>query len=386
MERDSASGMRSLRGTAEEPGGVFLGRYRVVDEIGRGGMASVHLARVDGPGGFQKWVAIKRIHPHLVENDQLVDMFLDEARMAAGISHPNVAQVFDIGKDDKTYWIAMEYLHGEPVRELQRAGEEKKAAVLPPELVARIIADAAEGLHAAHELRGKTGELLGLVHRDVSPHNLFVTYDGYTKVVDFGIAKATGRLASTHAGELKGKMAYMAPEQLRSQDLDRRTDVFALGVVLWELTTNRRLFRRDSDLETLERVQACEVPRPSELVPGYPPELEQIALKALARDKAHRFDTARAFSRALEQFLHRRALVGFEEIAEVMRGTFADRLAKRNKHLDWAAESTSTSTPEPRPALPSEDVATLDAETSSRPSLGGGAPRPAAGDAYVKSV
>src|SRR5580693_3933875 len=210
-------------------GTYFLGRYRVVDEIGVGGMASVHLARMDGPGGFQKWVAIKRIHPHLVEDDQFVDMFLDEARIAAGINHANVAQVFDLGKDDNTYWIAMEYLHGEPLREVMRRSEDHGQHI-GPELAARICADAAEGLHAAHELRGKNGQLLGLVHRDVTPHNLFLTYDGYTKVVDFGIAKVADRLASTRAGTLKGKLAYMSPEQVRGAEVDRTTDIFALGV------------------------------------------------------------------------------------------------------------------------------------------------------------
>ena len=181
-------------------------------------MASVHLGRMDGPGGFQKWVAIKRIHPHLVEDDQFVDMFLDEARIAAGINHANVAQVFDLGKDDNTYWIAMEYLHGEPLREVMRRSEEHRVLV-SPELAARIGADSAEGLHAAHELRGKNGQLLGLVHRDVTPHNLFITYDGYTKVVDFGIAKVADRLSSTRAGTLKGKLAYMSPEQVRGAEI-----------------------------------------------------------------------------------------------------------------------------------------------------------------------
>lgn len=313
----------------------------MVDEIGVGGMASVHLARMDGPGGFQKWVAIKRIHPHLVEDDQFVDMFLDEARIAAGINHANVAQVFDLGKDDNTYWIAMEYLHGEPLREVMRQAEERRMNITP-ELAARICADAAEGLHAAHELRGKNGQLLGLVHRDVTPHNLFVTYDGYTKVVDFGIAKVADRLASTRAGTLKGKLAYMSPEQVRGADVDRTTDVFALGVVLWELTTNQRLFRMDTDLDTLEKVQACIVPPPSSIIRGYPPGLEQVVLKALAKNKKDRYATAREFSRALQGFLMQRgSFVGPEEVAQFVRGIFNDRIAKRDAHLTWAAEVTS---------------------------------------------
>jgi len=338
----SSSGLRTKEPEKQQPGTFFLGRYRVVDEIGVGGMASVHLARMDGPGGFQKWVAIKRIHPHLVEDDQFVDMFLDEARIAAGINHANVAQVFDLGKDDNTYWIAMEYLHGEPLREVMRRAEEKRVGI-SPELAARICADAAEGLHAAHELRGKNGQLLGLVHRDVTPHNLFVTYDGYTKVVDFGIAKVADRLASTRAGTLKGKLAYMSPEQVRGSDVDRTTDIFALGVVLWELTTNQRLFRMDTDLDTLEKVQACNVPPPSTIVRGYPPGLEAVVMKALAKRKQDRYQTAREFSRALQMYLNQAgAFVGPEEVAQFVRHVFSDRIAKREAHLAWAAEVTST--------------------------------------------
>ncbi|HHH30119.1 MAG TPA: serine/threonine protein kinase, partial [Polyangiaceae bacterium] len=328
-------------GGGDLPQTFFLGRYRVVDEIGVGGMASVHLARVDGPGGFQKWVAIKRIHPHLVEDDQFVDMFLDEARIAAGINHANVAQVFDLGKDDNTYWIAMEYLHGEPLREVMRRIEEHSTRI-PFHIAARVCADAAEGLHAAHELRGRNGQLLNLVHRDVTPHNLFVTYEGYTKVVDFGIAKVVDRLASTRAGTLKGKLAYMSPEQVRGQEVDRRTDIFALGVVLWELTTNRRLFRMDTDLDTLEKVQACVVPLPSTIVPDYPPELQDIVMKALAQRKEDRFQTAREFSRALQRFLMKQGtFVGPEDVGDYVKGLFDDRVQKRERYLEWAAEVTS---------------------------------------------
>jgi serine/threonine-protein kinase len=323
-------------------GTYFLGRYRVVDEIGVGGMASVHLARVDGPGGFQKWIAIKRIHPHLVEDDTFVNMFLDEARVAARISHPNVATVFELGRHENTYWIAMEYLHGEPVREIMRRTLEV-GAPMPPEIACRVIADAAEGLHAAHELLGNDGEKLGLVHRDVTPHNLFVTYDGNTKVVDFGIAKFSSRMASTRAGTLKGKLAYMSPEQVAGHPIDRRTDVFALGVVLWELTTGQRLFRMDNDLDTLAKVQECRVPLPSTLVAGYPSDLEAVALKALAKDPAQRYRTARELSRALQSLLMRRGLfVASDELAAYMASVFGDRIERREAHLRWAAEVTQT--------------------------------------------
>jgi serine/threonine-protein kinase len=317
----------------------FLGRYRVVEEIGMGGMASVHLARMDGPGGFQKWVAIKRIHPHLVEDQTFVNMFVDEARVVARISHPNVATVFELGKHEDTYWIAMEYLHGEPLREVMRRTEELGRPT-PPEIACRVIADAAEGLHAAHELRGDNGEKLGLVHRDVTPHNLFVNYDGSTKVVDFGIAKFHSRIAKTRAGMLKGKLAYMSPEQVAGAAVDRRSDVFALGVVLWELTTGQRLFRMESDIDTLAKVQDCVVPHPSGVMRGYPGDLEAIVMKALARSSRGRYGTAREFSRALQSLLMRRGLfVGADEVSAYMNSIFGDRVRKREAHLRLAAEA-----------------------------------------------
>ena len=363
---------------AQGGGTYFLGRYRVVDEIGIGGMASVHLARMDGPGGFQKWVAIKKIHPHLVEDESFVQMFLDEARVAARISHPNVATVFDLGKHEDTYWIAMEYLHGEPLREVMRRTEELGTA-MPPEIACRVIADAAEGLHAAHELLGKNGEKLGLVHRDVTPHNLFVTYDGVTKVVDFGIAKFASRMSHTRAGTLKGKLAYMSPEQVHGEGIDRRTDIFALGVVLWELTTGQRLFRMESDLDTLAKVQECNVLRPSTLIRGYPVDLEKIVMKALAKNRGERFKTAREFSRALQSLLMRRGLfIASDEVAAYTQSIFNDRIQKREAHLRWAAEVTSTINVEQllsKPKLGPEFTGNSDVQAQAKP----GGVRPAAG-------
>jgi serine/threonine-protein kinase len=365
-------------------GTYFLGRYRVVDEIGIGGMASVHLARMDGPGGFQKWVAIKRIHAHLVEDESFIQMFLDEARVAARISHPNVAQVYELGKHDDTYWIAMEYLHGEPLRELMRRMEEVGQPT-PPEIACRVIADAAEGLHAAHELLGKNGEQLNLVHRDVTPHNLFVCYDGNTKVVDFGIAKFSSRMANTRAGTLKGKLAYMSPEQVAGEVIDRRTDIFALGVVLWEMTTNQRLFRMESDLDTLAKVQECNVPRPSTIVRGYPLDLEKIVMKALAKNKNERYKTAREFSRALQSLLMKRGLfIASEEVASYMASMMGERIQKREAHLRWAAEVTQTISLDqlagpPTLSTGSFQSASEAAPAAPRPAAGMPAPRPAAG-------
>src|SRR6202142_2134803 len=177
---------------------------------------------------------------------------------------------------------------------------EESGSPMPPEIACRVIADAAEGLHAAHELLGKNGEKLNLIHRDVTPHNLFVTYEGNTKVVDFGIAKFSSRMSSTRAGTLKGKLAYMSPEQVHGEQIDRRTDIFALGVVLWELTTGQRLFRSESDLDTLAKGQECNIPPPRTMVRGYPLDLEKILMQALAKNRNERFSTARELSRALQ--------------------------------------------------------------------------------------
>jgi serine/threonine-protein kinase len=387
--RDDASAPGSAGGLEDGGSGgtYFLGRYRIVDEIGIGGMASVHLARMDGPGGFQKWVAIKKIHSHLVEDESFVQMFLDEARVAARISHPNVATVFDLGKHEDTYWIAMEYLHGEPLREVMRRTEELGTA-MPPEIACRVIADAAEGLHAAHELLGKDGEKLGLVHRDVTPHNLFVTYDGVTKVVDFGIAKFSSRMSHTRAGTLKGKLAYMSPEQVHGEGIDRRTDIFALGVVLWELTTGQRLFRMESDLDTLAKVQECNVPRPSTLIRGYPVDLEKIVMKALAKNRAERFKTARELSRALQSLLMRRGLfIASDEVAAYTQSIFSDRIQKREAHLRWAAEVTQTINVDnmlSRPKLGAEYTGSeMQPSSSGVPTA---APRPAPTTPYARPI
>jgi serine/threonine protein kinase len=366
-------------------GTYFLGRYRVVNEIGVGGMASVHLARMDGPGGFQKWVAIKRIHPHLIDQDSsvFVRMFLDEARVAARISHPNVATVFELGKHEDTYWIAMEYLHGEPLREVMRKTDESGTPT-PPEIACRVIADAAEGLHAAHELLGNHGEILNLIHRDVTPHNLFVTYEGTTKVVDFGIAKFTSRMSSTRAGTLKGKLAYMSPEQVQGEPIDRRTDIFALGVVLWELTTGHRLFRTDRDLDTLKRVQKCAIPRPTSIVRGYPIDLEKIVMKALAKNRAERFMTAREFSRMLQGMLMRHGLfVASDEVASYMQSIFKDRIRQREAQLSWPGEVTQTISADPLATAAEVDqeriTLSLREETQDPTARVRQPPRPAAG-------
>jgi serine/threonine protein kinase len=327
----AAAGVLAVVDPADEA--TRLGRYQLYYQVGGGGMAEVFLARDVGATGLDRWVAIKRVLPHLASEEKALQMLVDEARLAARIAHPNVAQVIDIGDVEGAPFLVMEYLHGEPLSSVLRRIR-KSNAVPDMEMMARIVANACEGAHAAHELRGPDGKKAELVHRDFSPQNLFVTYDGSVKVVDFGIAKAKGRIVVTEAGTLKGKFAYMSPEQASGREVDRRSDIFSLGIVLWEATTGRRLFEGDSDLEALRKVQEGKFERPAKKRSGYPTELEAIVMKALAVDKNDRFATAREMATALEEWLvHRRAVTSPARIADVMHQLFADRIAERERLL-----------------------------------------------------
>lgn len=283
-----------------------FGRYRIFSKLASGGMATVYLARTEHTSGFEKLVALKVIHEHLAEDEAFVHMFLDEARIAAGIDHPNVCTVFDFGEQDGVHYLAMEFLLGEPIKRVLRAvarRKDREEIRQLPYYIARLIAEACEGLHAAHELHGPRGEPLHVVHRDVSPENIVVTYDGGVKIVDFGVAKAAERIHETKVAKIKGKFAYIAPEQLRNEGVDRRSDVWGLGVCLWEALTLRRLFRRDSDASTLSAVLFDDIPAPSAVSPWVPVELDAIVLRALTRDREGRYRTARAMGQDLRRFL-----------------------------------------------------------------------------------
>ncbi|MFW5925314.1 MAG: serine/threonine protein kinase [Myxococcota bacterium] len=284
--------------------GIHFGRYVLRHKLASGGMASVHLAVTQGSAGFQKVFALKRMHPHLAQEPGFVAMFLDEARIAARIDHPNVCAVFDFGEVDGEHFMAMEFLMGEPYGKLlarllrQPPVERDRARAL----VAHLIADACEGLHAAHELRSPEGEPLQVVHRDISPHNLVVTYAGVLKVVDFGVARAAQQFHQTTTGTVKGKFGYMAPEQMRGGDVDRRADVWSLGVVLWESLAGCSLFRRATQSETVLAVMDGRVPPLAEFDPGIDPELDAIVRRACATAPADRYPTARDLGRALRQW------------------------------------------------------------------------------------
>jgi serine/threonine protein kinase len=249
-----------------------LGRYEVVGHLASGGMAEIFLGRLRGPRGFEQAVVIKRVLPSLGRTKEFVDMFVDEANIVAAVRHPNVVAVHELGHEGEELFLVMEYLEGESIgsllRRLWTGGE-----VLDRRLAIHIIAQACAGLHAAHELTDENGDPRDLVHRDVTPQNVFVTYGGEVKVLDFGIAKAHNRHTKTDAGQVKGKLGYMSPEQCFGKPLDRRTDIFALGTLLYELTTSRRLFRRETELETLKLITEMAVVSPSAVLTDYPPAL-----------------------------------------------------------------------------------------------------------------
>jgi serine/threonine-protein kinase len=328
--------------TAVRTVGPYIGRYRLCFEIAAGGMAMVYLARAEGPESFEKVVALKCIHRHLAREREFVEMFLDEARIVSRIHHANVCTLFDFGEADGTYYIAMEYLVGEPLSRVRKAVMQRRQFRDSPRMpfyIARVIADVCEGLHAAHELVGPSGAPLEVVHRDVSPQNLFVTYDGVAKVMDFGIASAQERVHQTATGQLKGKFAYMAPEQLWRLGTDRRADVWSLGVVLWEMLTNERLFRKPDELETMHAVTDGPIPPPSSHNPRVPRELDAIVLKALARDRNARYPTARELGRDLTRFVGTGAPIGLAELSEWMHALFPDAEARKRQLVALARQA-----------------------------------------------
>ncbi len=339
-----------------------IGRYDICFEIAAGGMATIYLARVEGPGGFKKLVALKCIHPHLVRQAGFVEMFLDEARLASRITHPNVCSVFDFGFADSTYFIAMEFLVGETVSRLCRMTQqhpELSPLPLHAGYAARIIADAAEGLHAAHVLHGDDGSLLNVVHRDVSPQNVMVTYDGAVKITDFGIARTVDQLHLTRTGTVRGKFPYMAPEQVEQGPIDHRVDIWSLGVVFWELLTGARLFHREREVDTIRAVLQAPIPPPSSARAGVPREFDEIVMHALQRDPARRFATARDLSLAIENVRGRRdATVGHGMLAAWLRQLFPDLYARRLELVDQARQMDEGSVPRISRALSESTVDT----------------------------
>lgn len=306
-----------------------IGRYEVICEIARGGMATVYLAHLGGLGGFRRLVAIKRLHPHLASETQFVSMFLDEARLVAEIRHPNVVPTLDISDTMQGLCLVMEYIDGAPLTKLLKHAAKQKRGV-NPRVAIRVMLDSLAGLHAAHELRDHEGLPLNLVHRDVSPHNLLVGSDGHTRLLDFGVARARQRLTQTRVGEMKGKLAYMAPEQASGRAIDRRTDVFAAGIVLWECLAGARLFYGANEADTLSRLMTQHIPPLSEFSQNTPSALDAVVGKALARDPDERFASAADFAAELERVADEYDLVAtFEEVSEAVEEAAGDVLEER---------------------------------------------------------
>jgi hypothetical protein len=269
----------------------IVGRYVLCDAIAAGGMATVHIGRLLGPVGFARTVAIKRLHPHYAKDPEFVAMLLDEARLAARIRHPNVVPTLDIVVEKGELLVVMEYVQGESLSRLARSTFRKKEKI-PLPIMMTVAAGALYGLHAAHEATTEQGAPLCVVHRDVSPQNIIVGLDGATRVLDFGVARAVGRVQTTRDGTVKGKLAYMSPEQVRGQPLDRRSDLYAMAVVLWEMTAGRRLFIGDNEAEVIHKVLTAEVKPPSAMVPGLPKRLDDFVMKGLHRNPDERFASA----------------------------------------------------------------------------------------------
>ncbi|MEJ7734923.1 MAG: protein kinase [Polyangiaceae bacterium] len=340
----------------QRPAERMLGRYALFGEIASGGMATVHFGRLQGPVGFSRTVAIKRLHPQYAKDPEFASMFLDEARVAARIQHPNVVATLDVVPLDGELFLVMEYVQGEALAKVFRTLRTHSRSI-PLPVVGSLITGVLYGLHSAHEARSERGDPLHIVHRDVSPQNILVGSDGVARVLDFGVAKAAGRVQITREGQIKGKIAYMAPEQLRGEGVDRRADVYGAAVVLWEALCNRRLFEGDNDGVVLRRVLDAPVPSPSAVVPSLPPALDEIVHRGLSRDPAQRYQTAREMAVALEDVL---PLASPRAVGEWVEQVAGESLARRAAHVK-EIESISSMAP---PALAADAMGRPSAEPS----------------------
>jgi len=333
-----------------------VGRYRILSELGRGGMSNVYLAVASGPGGVNKLVVLKALLPDLATEGYALSMFMDEARLAAQLNHPNVVQTYEVGTEGDRHVIVMEYLEGQSLSATTRRAAAEGAA-LPLALHLRIIISALDGLHYAHELSGYEGASLQLVHRDISPQNVFVTYDGQVKVLDFGIAKATSASTHTAAGVMKGKIAYMAPEQIVGGAVDRRADLYSVGCMLWAAATNVKLWKDTPDVQIMRRAIGGDVPTPQSVNPECDDELNRIVMKALAREPDDRYATALELQHDLELYLEHLGASGAKQrdIARCVSTLFADTRAQLKALVERQltliqTDNSSVSRERPRPA------------------------------------
>lgn len=331
-----------------------FGKYLLLERIGVGGMAEVFKAKIFGAEGFERLVAIKRILPHLTEDDDFVKMFVDEAKIAVRINHPNIVAIHDLGKAEGTLYIAMELVPGKDLRAIYDVEKEREGKT-PIGIACHIVMKMCEALHHAHFATGPRGEPLQVIHRDVSPQNVLISLDGEVKVADFGLAKARGRMVQTQAGVVKGKLAYMSPEQLRGEDIDHRVDVFGLGIVLYELLTGERLFLGPSDMDTLRRVYEARVPPMQPLNPEVHPDLEAIVRKALAKERDERYGTALELHDDLQTFVYSHGCYcGASSLRSYLREAFPDFGPVEDEGLPPFASAPPRAQPPPPPPRPPE--------------------------------
>jgi serine/threonine protein kinase len=352
-----------------------LDRFELVAELASGGMATVFLARLSGVGGFQRLVAIKRLHPHLAREPDFIQMFLDEARLAARIHHPNVVPILEIGESPQGYYIVMEYIEGDTLGRIL-ARSVQSGTKLPMNVGLRVLIDMLAGLHAAHELTDDEGNPLGIVHRDVSPQNVLVGVDGSSRLSDFGVARATSKLSTTRTGQLKGKLAYMAPEQARTaKDIDRRADIFAAGIVLWEVLACKRLFKGEGEAETLNKVINEPIPAVRAIAPTVPAALDAVVSKALERDRALRFATAAEFADALERAARVAGALGsHKEVAAHLESVLGTEIhQQRDAVRAWLLRSDPSRSGPKLPPVPGSDPSGVTSGARAR-SAGEGTP------------
>lgn len=371
---------------------VSYGKYFLLERLAIGGMAEVFKAKTFGVHGFERLLVIKRILPHLCQDDEFVEMFIDEAKISVELSHPNIAQIFDLGKIGDNYFIAMEYIDGKDLRALLKKGK-ITGTTLTPDQAMFIAIEVCKGLDYAHNKKDSTsGKPLGIVHRDISPQNIMLSYEGAVKIVDFGIAKAESKLSRTQAGVLKGKFGYMSPEQASGLEMTPRTDVFSLGIVFFEMLTGRRLFLGDSDFETLEMIKKASAPPPSSINPAIPKAIDALCLKALEKDPAKRYASAAEFQIELTKYFYQAySDFTYSNLSLFMKRLFRDeieqeklRLSLLQSHLpmkevvqaeinasraDRLIESTPGRTQDAPSGTVTEPVAAPPKESSSRGSL-----------------
>ncbi|HKU40681.1 MAG TPA: PEGA domain-containing protein [Polyangiales bacterium] len=327
---------------------IPFGKYFLLERINVGGMAEVFKAKATGVEGFERLVAVKRILPSIAEDEEFITMFVDEAKIAVQLTHANIAQIFDLGRVEGSFFIALEYVHGKDLRAIFNRTRQR-GELLPIPLSCYAIMKLCEGLDYAHNKRDSNSELLNLVHRDVSPQNILISYEGEVKIIDFGIAKAAGKAGRTQAGILKGKFGYMSPEQVQGLDIDRRSDVFGVGICLYELLTGERLFVAESDFATLEKVRSVDVMPPSTYNRRIPEELEQIVMRALARDRDQRYQTAIQLHDELQSFMHTSGnMFSRKDLSAYMHRVFAEEIDKETaRDAEYAQLGTPNFIAEP---------------------------------------